>query len=187
MLPLLYVFTWHIMPAVYCIAYCAIGRKPNPDRHPLPCIQNLIDTLGDHSWFSILDQGKAYHLWFNTKVSRHLAGFVTPWGSYKWVRIPLASPVCLRPLRGAWKGCWMHSGMNATFPIWTTSPVMPKPVRSILGVFTKFWITPASRIEAKAWKVWIVSVQLLKAKTPQTGADVGLLGFQSLCMNFSSM
>lgn len=59
-----------------------------PDRYPLPQIQYLIDTLGGYSMFSILDQGKAYHQEFIAEGSRHLTAFITPWGLYKWVRIP---------------------------------------------------------------------------------------------------
>lgn len=59
-----------------------------PDRHPLPRIQDLIDTLGGHSWFSILDQSKAYHQGYMAEGSRHMTAFLTPWGLYEWVRIP---------------------------------------------------------------------------------------------------
>lgn len=71
-----------------CIDYRLLNQKTIPDRHPLPRIQNLTDTLGGHSRFSILDQGKAYHQGFMAEGSRHLTAFVTPWGLYEWVRIP---------------------------------------------------------------------------------------------------
>lgn len=58
------------------------------DRHPLPRIGDLLDTLRGYSWFSILDQGKAYHQGFVAEGSRHLTAFITPWGLYEWVRIP---------------------------------------------------------------------------------------------------
>ncbi|XP_040928717.2 uncharacterized protein LOC121202576 [Betta splendens] len=44
-----------------CIDYRLLNNKTVPDRHPLPRIQDLTDSLGGYSWFSILDQGKAYH------------------------------------------------------------------------------------------------------------------------------
>ncbi|CAM4670011.1 unnamed protein product [Leuciscus chuanchicus] len=47
-----------------------------------------MDCLGGNSWFSSLDQGKAYHQEFMSKGSKHLTAFVTPWGLYEWVRIP---------------------------------------------------------------------------------------------------
>ncbi|KAL7874490.1 hypothetical protein SRHO_G00054600 [Serrasalmus rhombeus] len=54
-----------------------------PDRHPLPRIQDMTDTLGGYSLFSILDQGKAYHQGFIAKGSQHLTAFITPWGLYE--------------------------------------------------------------------------------------------------------
>ncbi len=71
-----------------CIDYRLLNQKTVPDRHPLPRIRDLIDTLGGYSMFSILDQGKAYHQGFMAEGSRHLTAFITPWGLYEWVRIP---------------------------------------------------------------------------------------------------
>lgn len=71
-----------------CIDYRLLNKKTVPDRHPLPRIQDLIDSLGGYSWFSILDQGKAYHQGFIAEGSRHLTAFITPWGLYEWIRMP---------------------------------------------------------------------------------------------------
>lgn len=71
-----------------CIDYRLLNKKTVPDRHPLPRIQDLTDTLGGYSWFSILDQGKAYHQGFVAESSRPFTAFITPWGLYEWVRIP---------------------------------------------------------------------------------------------------
>lgn len=71
-----------------CIDYRLLNNKTVPDRHPLPRIQDLIDSLSGYSWFSILDQGKAYHQGFIAEGSRYLTAFTTPWGLYEWVRIP---------------------------------------------------------------------------------------------------
>uniref|UniRef100_A0A8C7Y3F7 Gypsy retrotransposon integrase-like protein 1 n=1 Tax=Oryzias sinensis TaxID=183150 RepID=A0A8C7Y3F7_9TELE len=71
-----------------CIDYRLLNSKTVPDRHPLPRIQDLTDSLGGYSWFSILDQGKAYHQGFIAEGSRYMTAFTTPWGLYDWVRIP---------------------------------------------------------------------------------------------------
>ena len=71
-----------------CIDYRELNRKTHPDRHPIPRVQDIMDTLGGNTLFSLLDQGKAYHQGFMSKDSRHLTAFVTPWGLYEWVRIP---------------------------------------------------------------------------------------------------
>lgn len=71
-----------------CIDFRGLKRKTIPDRQPLPRIQDLLDSLGGNSWFSILDQGSAYHQGFVSEESRHLTAFSTPWGLYEWVLIP---------------------------------------------------------------------------------------------------
>lgn len=71
-----------------CIVYRLLNQKTVPDRHPLPRIQDLIDSLGGYRWFSTLDQGKPYHQGFMAEGSRHLTAFTTPWGLNEWVRIP---------------------------------------------------------------------------------------------------
>lgn len=48
----------------------------------------MLDALGGSSWFSVLDQDKAYHQSFLDEGSCPLAAFITPWGLYEWVRIP---------------------------------------------------------------------------------------------------
>lgn len=76
-----------------CIDYRLLNQKTFPDRHPLPRIQDLIDTLRGYSWFSILDQGKPYHQGFIADKTRHMKAFITPWGLYEWVRIPFGISV----------------------------------------------------------------------------------------------
>lgn len=71
-----------------CVDFRGLNSKTIPDRHPLPRIQDLLDNLGGYSWFSILDQGSAYHQGFVEENSRHLTAFSTPWGLYEWIRLP---------------------------------------------------------------------------------------------------
>ena len=71
-----------------CIDYRELNNKTIPDRQPIPRIQDVLDGLGGNSWFSTLDQGKAYHQGFMSEESRPLTAFVTPWGLYEWRRIP---------------------------------------------------------------------------------------------------
>lgn len=71
-----------------CIDYRLLNNKTVPDPHPLPRVQDLTDSLGGYGWFSILDQGKAYHQGFVAEGSRYMTAFTTPWGLYEWVRIP---------------------------------------------------------------------------------------------------
>ncbi len=71
-----------------CCDYRQLNRKSVPDRHPIPRIQDTLDSLSGSSWFSVLDQGKAYHQGFLDEESRPLTAFVTPWGLFQWNRIP---------------------------------------------------------------------------------------------------
>ena len=71
-----------------CIAYRELNKKSVPDRHPIPRIQEALDSLGGKSWFSVLDQGKAYHQGLIGEDSQPLTAFITPWGLYEWIRIP---------------------------------------------------------------------------------------------------
>ena len=61
-----------------CIDYRQLNAKTIRDSHPLPRVQDTLQSLGGNQWFSLLDQGKAYG-----------TAFVTPWGLYEWVRLPM--------------------------------------------------------------------------------------------------
>ena len=63
-----------------CIDYRELNKKTVPDRQTIPRIQEALDILGGKSWFSVLDQGKAYHQGFMGKYCPPLAALVTPWG-----------------------------------------------------------------------------------------------------------
>ena len=71
-----------------CVDYRELNQKSIPDRHPIPRVQDMLNSLAGSAWFSVLDQGKAYHQGFLEESSRPLTAFITPWGLYEWVRIP---------------------------------------------------------------------------------------------------
>ncbi len=71
-----------------CVDYRLLNEKTHPDRHPIPRIQEILENLGGNSWFTVLDQGKAYHQGFMSEDSRAYTAFITPWGLFEWVRIP---------------------------------------------------------------------------------------------------
>lgn len=71
-----------------CVDYRQLNAKTHPDRHPIPRIQEILENLGGNSWFTVLDQGKAYHQGFVSENSRACTAFITPWGLYEWLRIP---------------------------------------------------------------------------------------------------
>jgi len=71
-----------------CVDYRELNQKSLADRHPIPRVQESLDSLGGNTWFSVLDQGRAYHQGFMHEDSRAYTAFITPWGLYEWVRIP---------------------------------------------------------------------------------------------------
>lgn len=71
-----------------CCDYREMNRKSIPDQHPIPCIKDILNSLKGSAWFSVLDQGKAYHQGFLEESSWPLTAFITPWGLFEWVRIP---------------------------------------------------------------------------------------------------
>ena len=70
-----------------CVDFRALNQKKIPDHHPIPRIQETIDNLEGNAWFSVLDQGKAYHQGFVSE-NRHPLTTITPWGLFEWKRIP---------------------------------------------------------------------------------------------------
>lgn len=61
-----------------CVDYRELNRKTVPDRHAIPWIQETLHNLRGNPWFSVLDQGEAYHQGFIGKISRQLTSFITP-------------------------------------------------------------------------------------------------------------
>ncbi|KAK7944397.1 hypothetical protein WMY93_000125 [Mugilogobius chulae] len=86
-----------------CVDYRELNLKSIPDRHPIPRVQDILNSLCGSAWFSVLDQGKAYHQGFLEEESRPLTAFITPWGLYEWVRIPLAFPQPQQNSSAAWR------------------------------------------------------------------------------------
>jgi len=61
-----------------CLDYRQLNSKTVRDSHPLPRVQDALESLGGNQWFSFLDQGEAYHQGFVSPESRHKTAFATP-------------------------------------------------------------------------------------------------------------
>ena len=71
-----------------CCDFRLLNKKTIPDKHPIPRIQEALDSLQGSKFFSVLDLSRAYHQGYMSESARKKTAFVTPWGFYEWVRIP---------------------------------------------------------------------------------------------------
>ena len=69
-----------------CIDYRELNQK-NAGRMPILRIQDVLENLVGHKYFSKLVMFKAYHQGFVHKNSQHLTAFTSPWGFYEWLKI----------------------------------------------------------------------------------------------------
>ena len=70
-----------------CIDYSELNKKIMPERMLVPRIQDVLENVGGHKYFSTLDTSKAYRQGFMHKNSQHYSAFTSPWGLYEWLRI----------------------------------------------------------------------------------------------------
>lgn len=95
--------------------YRELNRKSIPDLHPIPRVQNVLNSLSGGVWFSALDQGKLYHQDFLEENCRSLTAFITPWGLFDnymiiWVWIPEACPRLQQSSSTVWRSAsWVKS------------------------------------------------------------------------------
>ena len=71
-----------------CVDYRQLNIKSQDDQQPILRIQDILNSLSGNTYFSVLDQQRAYHQGFVAEEHRHLTAFITPWALYQSNRIP---------------------------------------------------------------------------------------------------
>lgn len=71
-----------------CIDYRRINTVLQPDRFPLPRIDNILDNLGRSVHFSVLDLYSGFHQVPIEPESREITAFSTEKGSFQWKVLP---------------------------------------------------------------------------------------------------
>lgn len=71
-----------------CVDFRALNRLTVKDRYPLPLIDDHIDRLGSHKYFSSLDMATGFHQIPIKEECIHLTGFVTPEEHFEYLKMP---------------------------------------------------------------------------------------------------
>ncbi|XP_069063748.1 retrotransposon-like protein 1 [Pleurodeles waltl] len=129
-----------------CIDLRNLNKEVVEDRFPLPNINEMISTLGDAKVFSTLDLTSAYHQVQLTEDSKLLTSFITPFGVFKFNRMPfgLCSAAAvfqrlMQRLLGGLKGVCFFQDDVLVFT--NTQEEHVKKLRSVLSLFKAKGIT----------------------------------------------
>lgn len=71
-----------------CIDYRKLNEKLIADRHPLPRIDDILDSFGRAKYFSVIDLYSGFHQVPLEENSRDCTTFSTEKGSYRWKVLP---------------------------------------------------------------------------------------------------
>ena len=71
-----------------CIDYTDINKACPKDPVPLPRIDQIVDSMAGCDLLSFLDAYSGYHQIFMTKEDEEKTTFITPCGTYFFLRMP---------------------------------------------------------------------------------------------------
>ncbi|KAE8218758.1 hypothetical protein CF319_g7425 [Tilletia indica] len=72
----------------FCVDYRSLNTATTPDRYPLPRVDDVIENLRGHSWFSSMDAVRGYHQADIAPGDRWKTAFATHRGLFQYRRVP---------------------------------------------------------------------------------------------------
>ena len=121
-----------------CVDFRALSEKTRPEGHPIRRMQEMLNNLGGNSWFSVLDQGKAYHQRFMSPDSQPLTAFLSLHGAFtNGCGYHLAFSERLEHSNVYWKTVWETCGTLFVYFTWMTSSYSVPPLRNRLKVHVR--------------------------------------------------
>lgn len=88
----------------FCVDYRRINSLTKLDEFPLPCIDDTLDLLSGHHYFSTLDLASGYWQVWMDPTSKEKTAFVTYAGLYQLNKIPFGLGQCTSQLPAIDKG-----------------------------------------------------------------------------------
>lgn len=71
-----------------CVNYKSLNKVTKKDRFPLPFIDELLDEVSGHEFYSFCDGYSGYHQIKVREADIPKTTFTTPWGTYAYTRMP---------------------------------------------------------------------------------------------------
>ena len=71
------------------IDYRKLNEKLQPNRHPLPRVDEILETLGGNAFFSVMDAQSGYWQLPIAEEDRHITAFRTHSAQFEWKRLPM--------------------------------------------------------------------------------------------------
>ncbi|UYV69954.1 K02A2.6-like [Cordylochernes scorpioides] len=71
-----------------CVDLSRLNEHVQRERHPMPVVEHMLGQLGEARFFSKLDANSGFHQIPLSPDCQHLTTFITPFGRYKFCRMP---------------------------------------------------------------------------------------------------
>lgn len=117
-----------------CIDYRAVNRVTKKEAYPMPLIDDMLNSVGQSSWFCLIDLKSAY---WQIPMEESLickTTFSTQKGHYEFTRMPFGLRLQLLPFRlGQMK--YYERWPISTKPIWTISSVTAIPLKIVVRIY----------------------------------------------------